>query len=309
MRLAGVGPGDEVITSPFSFVASANCALYEGATPVFADIDPRTLNLDPAAVEAAITAAHARDPRRRHLRLPLRARRAAGDRRAPRARAHRGRLRGARREVQGPAARLARPSRRLRLLPEQADDDRRGRRGRHRSEERVARCSRASPTRAGPTPAAGSSTRGSATTTASTTSPRRSASRSSSGSTRFCARGSAAAARYAELLAGRRRRRASARRRRRPPPLVVRLPRSARARDRPRAGDRARSRERASQTSRYLPSIHLQPYMRERFGFREGMFPVSEEASRRLLALPFHSADRRRGPGARRRRAARAPWR
>jgi perosamine synthetase len=55
MRLAGVGAGDEVVTSPFSFVASANCAIYEGATPVFADVDPRTYNLDPAAVEAAIT--------------------------------------------------------------------------------------------------------------------------------------------------------------------------------------------------------------------------------------------------------------
>ena len=55
MRLAGVGRGDEVITSPYSFVASANCAIYEGATPVFADIDPQTLNLDPSAVEAAIT--------------------------------------------------------------------------------------------------------------------------------------------------------------------------------------------------------------------------------------------------------------
>jgi perosamine synthetase len=52
---AGVGPGDEVITSPYSFVASANCAIYEGATPVFADIDPRTLNLTPEAVEAAIS--------------------------------------------------------------------------------------------------------------------------------------------------------------------------------------------------------------------------------------------------------------
>ena len=55
MRLAGVEAGDEVITSPYSFVASANCAIYQGATPVFADIDPNTFNLDPAAVEAAIT--------------------------------------------------------------------------------------------------------------------------------------------------------------------------------------------------------------------------------------------------------------
>ena len=53
--IAGFGEGDEVITSPYSFVASANCFVYEGATPVFADIDERTLNLDPAAVEAAIT--------------------------------------------------------------------------------------------------------------------------------------------------------------------------------------------------------------------------------------------------------------
>ena len=39
----------------------------------------------------------------------------------------------------------------------------------------------------------------------------------------------------------------------------------------------------------YLPSIHLQPYMRERYGFREGMLPVSEDCSRRTLALPFHA--------------------
>jgi perosamine synthetase len=55
LRAAGVGEGDEVITSSFSFVASANAILYQGARPVFADIDPVTLNLDPAAVEAAIT--------------------------------------------------------------------------------------------------------------------------------------------------------------------------------------------------------------------------------------------------------------
>jgi perosamine synthetase len=55
LRAVGVGSGDEVVTSPFSFVASANAAVYEGARPVFADIDPMTLNLDPEAVEAAVT--------------------------------------------------------------------------------------------------------------------------------------------------------------------------------------------------------------------------------------------------------------
>jgi perosamine synthetase len=55
LRAVGVQAGDEVITSPFSFVASANAVLYCGARPVFAEIDPVTLNLDPAAAEAAIT--------------------------------------------------------------------------------------------------------------------------------------------------------------------------------------------------------------------------------------------------------------
>jgi perosamine synthetase len=54
VRALGWGPGDEVLTSPFSFVASANCLLYEGAKPVFCDVDPVTLNLDPEAAAAAV---------------------------------------------------------------------------------------------------------------------------------------------------------------------------------------------------------------------------------------------------------------
>lgn len=52
---AGVGEGDEVITTPITFAASANCALYCGAKPVFADINPSTYNIDPASVKALTT--------------------------------------------------------------------------------------------------------------------------------------------------------------------------------------------------------------------------------------------------------------
>src|ERR1700761_2046824 len=55
VRQLGWGPGDEVITSPFTFVASSNCLLYEGAVPVFVDVDPLTLNIDVAAAAAAVT--------------------------------------------------------------------------------------------------------------------------------------------------------------------------------------------------------------------------------------------------------------
>lgn len=52
---AGVGQGDEVIVSPITFAASANCVLYCGGTPVFADINPKTYNIDPASIRAHIT--------------------------------------------------------------------------------------------------------------------------------------------------------------------------------------------------------------------------------------------------------------
>lgn len=55
MKALNIGPGDEVITTPFSFIASSNCILFVGATPVFVDVCPKTLNMDPAKLEAAIT--------------------------------------------------------------------------------------------------------------------------------------------------------------------------------------------------------------------------------------------------------------
>ncbi|MGO4713143.1 DegT/DnrJ/EryC1/StrS family aminotransferase [Bradyrhizobium sp. 2TAF24] len=64
MRLANIEPDSEVITSPFSFVASSNCIIYERGRPVFVDIDEETLNIDPRQVEAAIS------PRTRAL-LPV----------------------------------------------------------------------------------------------------------------------------------------------------------------------------------------------------------------------------------------------
>ena len=55
MIAADIKKGDEVITTPFSFISSANCILYTGAKPVFADIDPITYNMDPKKIEVKIT--------------------------------------------------------------------------------------------------------------------------------------------------------------------------------------------------------------------------------------------------------------
>ena len=288
-RIAGVGEGDEVITSPYSFVASANCFIYEGATPVFADVDERTLNLDPAAVEAAITERTRAIVAVDIFGYPVRARRAAGALRAARPRARPGCVRGARGEVQGRAGRLPRRRRGLRVLSEQADDDRRGRHGHRPIPRRCDSCSSACGTRGAPTAAGGSSTRGSASTTGSTTFARRSgsaSSRSSRRSWRSAARRRRATGSCWQTWTGS------------TPPLaddaehvrswfvyVVTLDRGV-----DREAVIAELGRQGIATSRYLPSIHLQSYMRERYGFREGLCPVSEDLAQRTLALPFFTA-------------------
>ncbi|HEY4523534.1 MAG TPA: DegT/DnrJ/EryC1/StrS family aminotransferase [Candidatus Paceibacterota bacterium] len=55
IKAMGIGPGDEVITTPFSFVASSNCIIFEGAKPIFVDIDPVSYNIDPSKIEGKIT--------------------------------------------------------------------------------------------------------------------------------------------------------------------------------------------------------------------------------------------------------------
>ena len=67
IRALGIGPGDEVITTPFSFVASTNCILFEGATPAFVDIDPSTLNIDPDRLRSFLRDNCLRDARQRAL--------------------------------------------------------------------------------------------------------------------------------------------------------------------------------------------------------------------------------------------------
>jgi perosamine synthetase len=287
-RLAGVEPGDEVITSPFSFVASANCALYEGATPVFADIDPDTLNLDPAAVEAAVT-----DKTRAIVAVDIFGYPCALDELLAIADQHglvfiedacealgaeyKGRPIGSHGHL---AVFAFYPNKQIttgeggivvtsdgdqwRLLKSLSNQGRADTGGwleharfgyNYRLSDVAAAIGVAQLERLD----------------------------------EILRLRAAAARRYEELLEG-----VDGVE---PPPAddadhrrswfvyPVRL-----------SADVDRERviavlaESGVETSRYLPSIHLQPYMRERFGFREGMFPVSEEASKRLLALPFYSS-------------------
>jgi perosamine synthetase len=284
---AGVGPGDEVITSPYSFVASANCAIYEGATPVFADIDAHTLNLDPAAVEAAVTertrAVMAVDIYgypceleelraicdRHGLALVQDACEALGAR-------YRGRTVGS----HGPSAVFAfYPNKQITtgeggIVTTHSEDEwrlLRSLRNQGRADEggwldhaRLGFNYRLDDVRA----AIGLG--------------------QLEKLDEILARRAAVAARYTALLSD---------------VEGIELPCADDAEHErswfvyvvalPRAGDREAVIEslsaRGIQTARYLPCIHLQQYMQERYGFRAGLCPVAEDLSSRTLALPFHT--------------------
>jgi perosamine synthetase len=286
VRLAGLGPGDQVVTTPFSFVASTNCLLYEGAEPVFADVDPETLNLDPATAAAAVT------PRTRAI--------LAVD------------IFGYPAELDPLAAVAAENG--LTLIEDAAQALGAEYRGR--------------PVGSFPHPAVFgfypnkqlTTGEGGAVTLASEADWQLVKSlsnqgRSDSGDwlthTRLgynyrldelsAALGlaqlerlddlldmrAAVAGRYGELLAsvdGVSTLRADDGEHRRSWFVYVVLL----DRDVDRNGVMARLADDGVASKPYLPSIHLQPYYRERFGYEEGMLPVAEDASRRSLALPFH---------------------
>ena len=97
IRALGIGAGDEVITTPYTFVASVHPILLANALPVFADIDPDTWQIDPAKIEAKINAEHGRDPAGPHHRRRVRHGPHQCDRQETQSQGHRGRLRSARR--------------------------------------------------------------------------------------------------------------------------------------------------------------------------------------------------------------------
>ena len=286
MRLVDVGPGDEVITSPYSFVASANCAIYEGATPVFADIDSHTFNLDPAAVEAAVTERTRAivavdifgypcelDPlleicERHGLAFVEDSCEALGAR-------YKGRMLGSHGH---PATFAFYPNKQLTTGEGGAvttnDEEQFELLTSLRNQGRLETSSWLQHGRLGynyrlddisAALGIGQVERLDAILEAR----------------------AQVAGRYAELL-----RDVDVE-----PPLaddddhvrswfvyVVQLPEGA-----DRDGVMRRMDERGVATAPYVPSIHLQSYMRERYGFREGMFPVSEDTSARTMALPFHA--------------------
>ncbi len=119
LRALGVGPGDEVITVPNTYVATVFAITYVGAVPVFVDVDPMTANMDPARVAAAVTLAHEGDPARPPVG-PVRGRRRHPGRRARHPGA-RGRGPCPRRDLPRPQGGRSRGPGRLQLLSLQGD--------------------------------------------------------------------------------------------------------------------------------------------------------------------------------------------
>ncbi|HEY4412152.1 MAG TPA: DegT/DnrJ/EryC1/StrS family aminotransferase, partial [Gaiellaceae bacterium] len=283
LRISG-----EVITTPYSFAATANCFIYEGGVPVFADIDPRTLNVDPRAVEAAVTSRTKAIVAVDIFGYPceLDALRAIADKHAlalidDSCEALGAEYRGAPLGAQGPSAVFAfYPNKQMttgeggmvtthseeewRLLRSLRNQGR-GDVGGWLEHVRLGFNYRIDDIRA----AIGIG--------------------QLEKLDEILAMRSAVAKRYNELLVDL---------------PGVELPWADDAEHKrswfvyvvalPDNDTRERviatfERERIGY-NRYLPSIHLQPYMRERYGFREGMCPVSEDASARTLALPFFTA-------------------
>jgi perosamine synthetase len=286
---AGIEPGDEVITSPYTFVASANCFIFEGARPVFADIDPATLNLDPAAVEAAIT------PRTKAVvavdifgyPCELDELRAICDRHGLRliddaCQALGGEYRGRPVGAHGPSAVFAfYPNKQLAtgeggVVTTHSEDEWRllhSLRNQGRSYEGGGWFEH---------PRLGFNYRWTDVQAAIGIAQLEKLDR-------ILALRRAAAERYTGLLA-------DVDEVETPPAddrdhvrsWFVYVPKLAAGVDRGRVLEELRAA--GVQTAEYIPCVHLQPYMRERYGFREGMFPVAEDAARRTFALPFYTA-------------------
>ncbi|MGB2953294.1 MAG: DegT/DnrJ/EryC1/StrS family aminotransferase [Gaiellaceae bacterium] len=286
-HIAGLGPGDEVITSPLTFVASANCFMIEGATPVFADVDPRTLNLDPRAVESLVTPATkalvavdifgypceldelSAIAERHGLRLIEDSAQALGAE-------YKGRPLGS----HGPAAVFG-------FYPnKQMTTGEGGVATTHSEEEwQLLRSLRNQGRAYGGAwfdhVRMGFNYRWTDVQAAIGIAQLEKLDR-------ILEIRASAAARYTELLTGVEGVE---------PPLAddadhrrswfVYVPKLAPGLDRTRVMEELRARGVA--TAEYIPCVHLQPYMRERFGFREGMFPVAEDAASRTFALPFHT--------------------
>jgi perosamine synthetase len=275
-----------VITSPYSFAASANCAIYVGATPVFADIDPQTYNLDPAAVEAAITEKTKAIVAVDIFGYPC--------------------------EIDELRAICDRHG--LALIEDACEALGAEYKGAPLGSHGHPAVFAFYPNKQMTTGEGGAITTGSAEQHALYVSLRNQGRLETSSwlqhgrlgfnyrlddlsaalgigqlekLDRILAGRAAVAARYTELLQG-----VDVE-----PPLaddddhkrswfvyVVKLPEGS---DRDAIAHELGRRGIAS--APYLPSIHLQPYMRELYGFSEGMFPVSEDCSARTLALPFHA--------------------